>query len=390
MEAEGRNWQEETIISMAIVVSVFSQIEPISGVMRPLMRIIWIVAAAYCVVVRKFRVELTAFVRHFAFAYLALGVMCFVCSILGTNHLNSNYLSIMLIPLMVSFVASQISETTDERTMSRYAEIYLLASVILGMWANATYFSSYSTWLQQQVYVFSQKNSAGQIWCTAAIMGFALIKPSSMLQKVFWHVCALYVLFMTALSQCRTAMLAMAVVGIVLILTFSEHKFRWFTVVLVLAAALWQVPAVQSFIDKSLFLTKYAGADLNTFSSGRIGLYAKALQSFLRSPFVGVGNYYVDCSYICVLAEDGIIGFILVESVWLHRMILNMSPSYFPVTKRSQQLLVAITVFYIVESVLEGYPPFGPGVSSFMFWILSSILAEQGEAVGHIEGLWGI
>ena len=38
---------------------------------------------------------------------------------------------------------------------------------------------------------------------------------------------------------------------------------------------------------------------------------------------------------------------------------------------------MCLTMFYFIESVLEGYPPFGPGVSSFMFWFLSVTFVDN-------------
>lgn len=43
-------------------------------------------------------------------------------------------------------------------------------------------------------------------------------------------------------------------------------------------------------------------------------------------------------------------------------------------------MLTSFVIFYFIESLLEGQPPFGPGVSSFMFWMLSEI--KVGDGIG--------
>ena len=130
----------------------------------------------------------------------------------------------------------------------------------------------------------------------------------------------------------------------------------------------------RSFIDQALLLTKNAGADINTFSSGRLDGWDRALATFAKSPFFGCGRYYVDCSYISVLAEIGILGFVLVESVWITRAVSNFKAGS---GLNSDAFLMCLTMFYFIESVLEGYPPFGPGVSSFMFWFLSVTFVDN-------------
>ena len=67
----------------------------------------------------------------------------------------------------------------------------------------------------------------------------------------------------------------------------------------------------------------------------------------------------------------GLTGFVLVELIWGSRVYINFKQNKGFI----KDFLFCVTVFYLVESVLEGYPPFGPGVSSFMFWFLSAAFA---------------
>ena len=78
----------------------------------------------------------------------------------------------------------------------------------------------------------------------------------------------------------------------------------------------------------------------------------------------------MDLSYLLILAESGIIGFLLIENIWIRRIGGNFIHSITSFSKR--HFLDSLTIFYIVESILEGYPPFGPSSSSFLFWLLAS------------------
>ena len=90
----------------------------------------------------------------------------------------------------------------------------------------------------------------------------------------------------------------------------------------------------------------------------------------------------MDCSYILILAESGLLGLIIVEWVWFKKITMCFGYSGEP---KAKTFLFMMTVFYIIESILEGYPPFGPGVSSFMFWFLSSQLINQSYREMKIE-----
>ena len=131
---------------------------------------------------------------------------------------------------------------------------------------------------------------------------------------------------------------------------------------------------MQSLVFHSLFLDKYQGADLNTMSSGRVQNLLAALAKTAESPFIGLGEYYVDCFYINLFANVGLIGSFIFLAVWFKRIVNNAKFGKCVVTVgvvKSIQIVLLLSIpLYLVESVLEGWPPFGPGACSFMFWLL--------------------
>lgn len=60
--------------------------------------------------------------------------------------------------------------------------------------------------------------------------------------------------------------------------------------------------------------------------------------------------------------------------MWITRAVSNFKAGS---GLNSDAFLMCLTMFYFIESVLEGYPPFGPGVSSFMFWFLSVTFVDN-------------
>ena len=48
-------------------------------------------------------------------------------------------------------------------------------------------------------------------------------------------------------------------------------------------------------------------------------------------------------------------------------------------------LLLTMTIYYTFTSILEAYPPFGPGSCSFLFWIINGFVdIECNTAGGYI------
>lgn len=363
----------DILLCLAIIFSVFSQIEPIENITRPIMYVMWILLIIVGCIKKKGKLFIDNFAQLFIISYILFVTFCIITSFIDSEHLKANYIRVLIIPLLVSIIGCMYSDI-DKKVINVIGRVYIYCSFLFAVWVQLTYFTSYNLWLNQRLYVFVQKNSAGQIWISAVFVALFLLEYRRKFEHFFILLISLYLLVITGYSQCRTALLGFGVGVIAYAILRAKHKIRLLILLSVVILALLMIPRTRTFIDQALLLNKYAGADMNTFSSGRIDKYFKALNIILESPFIGVGKYYVDNSYILILAESGIFGFAIIEFVWIRKMILCFK---YKGDSSYKSYLFVISIFYIIESLLEGYPPFGPGVSSFMFWLLSSILINK-------------
>ena len=365
------------LLQLTIVVTIFSQMEAFADIFRPLMYAFWLLLLGYSLAVNKGRISVSSFTASFLFCYAIFALFCLLQAWLNPDYDVASYLNIMLVPLMVSIVSNLLDQKLSKDYIVSICKTYVVCALIFAAYINITFFASYQAWLASKQYLFASKNSAAQIWCTAILIIYYIILPVAR-RKYFWYTSTFYLLILCGLSQCRTAILGLACVLIFNILMYSKHKVKWCLLLCFGLCGMLLLSETRQFISQVFLLDKYAGADLNTMSSGRLGLYAKAIDVFCDSPFVGVGRYYVDCSYIYILAESGIIGFLLIEYVWVKRFFTNIKREKLSYAKPF--MLTSFVIFYLVESMLEGQPPFGPGVSSFMFWMLSEI--KVGDGIG--------
>ena len=363
------------VLIIAVILSVFSQIESVEKYTRIGMYIAWALVLVIGVFRKKGRVAIDSFSRRFLIAYVFYFVITFLIGLIDSHHFFSNYIRVLIVPLVVTIAGGMYSDE-EKYYIDCLVRVYLISSVIFGFWVQRTYFPSYTYWLSSRVYVFQQKNSAGQIWISAIFASLFLLEFRNKIDKIIVYILCLFLFIMTCISQCRTAILGFVFALSTFAISKAKHKIRWALVLGISAIALWFIPFTHSFIEQALFLNKYAGADINTFSSGRIDHYVNAWSNFITSPVFGVGKYYVDNSYISILTESGLIGFVIIEYVWINKITLCLK---FQGDLSEQGFLSIIIPFYFIESLLEGYPPFGPGVSSFMFWFLSSILINKSK-----------
>ena len=373
--------QNESLLYITIFFSVFSQIGLVAGIAKFVMYFCWISLILKSALTRSKKIPISDFTRIFILTYVVFLLLQIIELLMDPYRLLANYTYVLAIPLLISIVADCYSEISEEQ-IQNCIKIYIMGALLYAVWVHLTFFPSYSTWLRSMTYAFSSKNSAAQIWSTAVLMILFYIDYHSKYQRVVGAIAAIYFLFVIGISQCRTALLAILAGVIIYVLFRSKRKVLFVILFIFAGIAAWNNRYIHTFLEQALFLNKYAGADMNTISSGRLYYWETALGKFVKNPIIGVGKYYVDCSYISVLTESGIVGFILIEVVWLKRVISNLT---YKGSIRRKNLLICLTVFYIVESLLEGNPPFGPGVSAFMFWFLSQIFSNKQYIGGNIN-----
>lgn len=358
------------LLQFTIAITVFSQMETLSKICRPLMYISWFILFGYLLSINVEKIKLSSFTASYLFCYILFLGFCLFQSWIDADYKIASYLQVMVIPLLVSLISDLLRNKLSVNWLISTCKVYVFSSVIFALYINFTYFSSYQEWLASQVYLFASKNSAAQIWCSAILILYFIILPISK-KKCLCYTGMTYLLILCGLSQCRTAILGLVCVLAYNILIHSKHKSKWIIIICTSMILLLLIPQSREFISQAFLLDKYAGADMNTMSSGRLGLYSKAWGEFCESPLIGVGHYYVDCSYLYILAESGIIGFLIIEFVWIKRIFSNLSNKVLAYAR--PYMLTSFVIFYFIESLLEGQPPFGPGASSFMFWFLSEI-----------------
>lgn len=357
---------------LSIAVTILSQIAEIESITRPIMYGCWLALLIDIVFLNRGRLYLTVWEKMFISFSILFLIFCFICSILGHKHLQSQYFRILWIPLLVTLIGNLLYQQFDLNMMVNLCRVYVIFSILFAAWINLTYFSSYQVWISSNIYVFSQKNSAAQIWGTSILLVYYILLPRcrNLFSKGLYVIALVYLFLLIALSQCRTALLGIGCI-IFYNIVKSKHKIVWTILIITLTVCIMRYSPTRNFVNQVFLLEKYKNADLNTMSSGRLALWKQAVEIFIDSPLIGVGTYYVDCSYLAILAANGLIGFFIIETVWISRVILNFR--YNSKTDFGRKhFFASITIFYLVESLLEGFPPFGPGTCSFMFWLISS------------------
>lgn len=364
----------EWVLAIGVLLTILAQFIPQLSVA---FTVIWFACVLFFGLKYKDTIILSGFPLYIILVSILLGIVCCIYYV-GTGEpgyifgIFQVYAKSMLMYL-VGFLAFYVMGIEKAR-WKKLLIFYVAGSAAYFLWAFLNYFPGFSAWMSSMLYLFASKNSLGQICGVASVLLVLFVLGSRRaLIKIACAVVAVIFWAGVLVFQCRTAAVAVVLAVCVALMISKKKKILVILGGLILATIALS-PEIQNFIAHGFFLDKLSGQGADAMSSGRLTLWSEAMEVWAEHPFIGVGDYYVDNMYVNVLVNLGFVGFVILMAVWVPRVIFNFKRALDSrcdsKSKWIFRLVASLTAFYLVESVLEGYPPFGPGTCSFLFWML--------------------
>ena len=389
-----RSFTTYLITAAAVVVTVISQFFEFDLIL--IYGVLWTMIAALCLKRSGAEVVLSTRVQTFLISYALFGILCMLFFLYSGQQGYVGNLFLCLSKVMLVYVVgvSLASAKINGRRMLMLAYIYIASAVIYAIWIQFNYMPGLQSWLSSEVYIFGQKNSFGQIASVAIVLS-VIISKKSKTSRILCALAAIYLYGMVAAVQCRSAMICCTVaIGLWAVVT-KKYKFLGMIGILGLAALVF-VPQLQSIARHAFLIDKYQGASLDTFSSGRLGLWNDAFEVIGSNPLIGVGDYYVDNFYLNSVANVGLFAGSLLILIVLTRIVFsikamialrsNSSANGPSLVSELSCLAGVLAFFYLLETLFEALPPIGLGTCSFVFWIICGYLDEMAAKDGFRLG----
>lgn len=364
---------------LAIIFTVFSQIHAIQSYARLVMFACWSILLIYSFLAKR-AFYVNRYIKTFLITLIFVLLHNVIASFVYSEFKISNYFEIALIPLFVFVTMFQVAGYITPEHFKKILVTYCISAIIFAGYLNIDVIPSLNEWLSTQVYIYESKNSAAQIFISSVIILIFYIKSDLKIYNILRIVGAIYLVSISVFLQCRTAILGLVCVLFFHFIMRSSAKKRMFFITLAVLAVIIVMTNKTLFeiFEHTFGFDKYEDGTINDLSSGRLDLYKLAFERFAENPMWGKISYYVDCMYISVYTALGIFGGTAFLIPWFKRISRNFKSLKFAAKHKTYSDLEItvcyLTIFYFVESLLEGLPPFGPGATSAMFWLLCSYM----------------
>lgn len=219
-------------------------------------------------------------------------------------------------------------------------------------------------------YAYEAKNSLGQILFVGGVMSLVALNffPEKR-KKIFIIMSVLILLVIIMLLKSRATIVCIGLVVGYYMLQKESIKLRRYIFIGAVVCILILLFSEQLYnlIVVNIIFANRDTSSVSSLSSGRSDHILQAIKLIDENWLIGVGHKYVDCMPISIFLQFGIFGLLMVMT-----FILYLS---YKVVKLSKSNIINLTVFliywsFILNSLFEAYPPFGPGVKCFPLWML--------------------
>lgn len=374
---------------MAIVAALLTQFPYINkGLASIFNEIIWILTTGFIVINNARKLEVSNYLWGMGIIMVLSYVVENLLVLMGVISSVMGYVNLIRIPIMVYFCSYYIG-TTEETDLSVGKKTMLFFGVlafIMTLQVANQFITNFGAWQSTELYLYdgaTHKNSSAQTLGNCILVLFVFWHPEKLLHKIVRYFGMVVAAAGLLYIQSRAALVAVGVVVIVSAFFRGEKKKILYAVLFTMLAVIVVLNSefLMSLFRQAFFIDKYSSGgelDLNRFSSGRLDFWVAVWDKFVDSPFIGNGYTYCDNFYINVMASGGIFIGGPYVILYLVRVYKNMN-YYVQSYKRGQldyfaQFAAVVSIFYIIISFFEGFPPYGPGVSCLMFWLISGYL----------------
>lgn len=368
------------LLVLSVAFTVLSSLDETNDLLHAdsVRMLLWILLFAL-LIFQGFKVVLT----KYSYAHLSLVLYCCIVMVFFAIGGNANFsmtiIRLILLPCFVYIVVINFFYKHDEEYVEPIVWTFVLTVIICSLIIITTY--DISSWLNSSQYIYSlgtHKNSMGQLLGTALIFCILYFQPDRKLFNVVRYIAIAVIVLAMLYVQCRSALVAVILTFGIYLISKSNHKILYALLVIAALLVLSQSETFAEIFGHVFYLDKYStgtGLDVDRFSSGRLGYYAEALEVIKDNLLFGTQTSYVDNFWLCMLENLGVVGCLICFPLIIFRFVKNIkSSSKIRLKDRSLGNFVwAITIFTIVISMFEAYPPFGPGSASMMFWTLSAV-----------------
>lgn len=317
----------------------------------------------------------------FAPFYLPLifDVLLLVFTVLGplvgdrSGYLSSNLFRPVNLSTFIMAVGILCGRYISEKQFRKIAVAFIAATFIVAGMIYFDYFRGVD-WAGAGTFVYSSKNSAGQILLTAVVLLFLMFAEE---REVISYLLSLPLLALVFIMKSRAVIVSAAIIILYIILfVIKQRKYRLIALTLYVGAivAVLAIPSLHHLFIDQIMLNNKDRTDIWGISSARNEQYEYFFATFPHYKYIGTGGSYIESFPLASLLSYGIIGSVPLFLFSIYPLRVARKSRRTQSLRPYRVLVVALNLMMLLNGVFEEQSPFGPGVKCYLLWLVTGIL----------------
>lgn len=377
---------ENRITELAVIFSIvsFTPNNSISKMCTIIMYLLWMAVAVFKLLNKTIKVDRT--VKAMIAAYIIWFVCTKVFYLLNFYPSSGLGVASYLRYCIIFYVIGLNYQISENDSVKKLVFSFFIGQLILMLTLIPNIRS-----LIEAYQLFGAKNQMGQMLGIGIILELFILPDyfKSVILKAVYYVCGLVSFVVLLILHSRTPLIALIVVGTLYFLQIKDKTVKHYmtaaVVILMIGFVINKLGGIAYIMTLFNIPNRSENFDLNNLTSGRLEFYKEAINDFIESPIWGIGAFaYVDNFIFNILRCGGLLLAVIIIPLSYgklfsgYRMSVRVLDSFdsIYIDKKPENIHLAFTllksmiVFYFVISLMEGYPPLGPGTSVFFMWIV--------------------
>nr|WP_288723686.1 hypothetical protein [uncultured Sellimonas sp.] len=328
---------------------------------------IWIILALFMTIQEK-TINLVYFVLPIFF-----DLYCITFYALKSGYISSDLFRPINLSTFILLIGIWAGAYLDEYDLKKISGAFIISAFLVSLYLYFDVFRGVD-WAGSGVYLFSAKNSAGQIFLTAVILLVLFYLKKHRVISVM--ICIFFVVLIVMMKS-RTTLLTMAIVLFYILLFVVEkpsYKVIGFSMILTTIIVILTNETLYDFwINKILFNNRET-TDISGILSNRDIHYDYFKRYFGDFWLIGTGGTYLESLPLAALMSYGIIGGIPVLVYSIFPLYIGLKNVRFPEFRTFCTVIISLGLMMWINGIFEEQSPFGPGVKCYFLWLVTGLL----------------
>lgn len=352
----------------AIVCSLMSQLPFfVEGGGGGILKVMWIFPFAFLAAKWPRDIFSRALLPSFLFLFV-FGFYCFAMQSITDKHYIGTDLTNVGISTMITVVSYMFwKRHGSNKVLSLITVFVLISCLILAYVVNNTYMAEMD--IMSRLYAYQEKNSTSTILYCAVLLSFFVFSIRNRYIKYVIFLLILYLTYNIMILRSRATIIGFAFVLYYFVFKSRNTRVKVISIFLTIAAVVivFSIPSLYKVIVEGILFAARDVEDFNDLTSGRTYLISEGIDMFTERIWFGRGNLYMDCMPLVMLVQYGVVG---ASVVFAFLFFIGKKVNAF--LNNNNLFLVTFLLFYsfILNSLFEAQPPFGPGIKCFMLWMM--------------------